>query len=90
MLFFVVYDVCASTKLDSTVVAVDAKNFLQRLEDGRKVAQQAAFADFVPLNMVDPLLVGEAVTLEARTRVINPMARLHRIYRQAGERAARS
>jgi G3E family GTPase len=65
-------------KLDSIVTVVDAKNFLQRLEDSHEAAEQVAFADVVLLNKIDLVSADEAARVEARIRSINPMARLHR------------
>ena len=76
--FFVDEDVRSRTRLDSIITVVDAKNFLQRLEDSHEAAEQVAFADIVLLNKVDLVPAEEAARVEARIRAINPMARLHR------------
>jgi G3E family GTPase len=76
--FFVDDDVRARTKLDSIVTVVDAKNFLQRLDDSHEAAEQVAFADIVLLNKIDLVSPAEAQAVEARIRSINPMAKLHR------------
>jgi G3E family GTPase len=76
--FFVDDDVRSRTKLDSIITVVDAKNFLQRLEDSHEAAEQVAFADIVLLNKVDLVSTEEVARVEARIRAINPMARLHR------------
>jgi G3E family GTPase len=76
--FFVDDDVRNRTRLDSIVTVVDAKNFLQRLEDSHEAAEQVAFADVVLLNKIDLVSADEAARVEARVRSINPMARLHR------------
>ncbi len=76
--FFVDQDVRSRTRLDSIITVVDAKNFLQRLEDSHEAAEQVAFADIVLLNKVDLVPAEEAARVEARIRAINPMARLHR------------
>jgi G3E family GTPase len=76
--FFVDDEVRNRTKLDSIVTVVDAKNFLQRLEDSHEAAEQVAFADVVLLNKIDLVSADEAARVEARIRSINPMARLHR------------
>ena len=76
--FFVDEDVRSRTRLDSIVTVVDAKNFLQRLEDSHEAAEQVAFADIVLLNKIDLVAAEEAARVEARIRAINPMARLHR------------
>jgi G3E family GTPase len=76
--FFVDDEVRNRTKLDSIVAVVDAKNFLQRLEDSHEAAEQVAFADVVLLNKIDLVSTEEAARVEARVRSINPMARLHK------------
>ena len=76
--FFVDDEVRSRTKLDSIVTVVDAKNFLQRLEDSHEAAEQVAFADIVVLNKIDLVSQDEAARVEARIRALNPMARLHR------------
>jgi G3E family GTPase len=76
--FFVDDEVRNRTKLDSIVTVVDAKNFLQRLEDSHEAAEQVAFADVVLLNKIDLVSADEAARVEAQIRSINPMARLHR------------
>ena len=76
--FFVDEDVRSRTRLDSIITVVDAKNFLQRLEDSHEAAEQVAFADIVLLNKVDLVPPEEAARVEARIRAINPMVRLHR------------
>jgi len=76
--FFVDDEVRNRTKLDSIVTVVDAKNFLQRLEDSHEAAEQVAFADIVLLNKIDLVSPDEAARVEARIRSINPMARLHK------------
>jgi G3E family GTPase len=76
--FFVDDEVRNRTKLDSIVTVVDAKNFLQRLEDSHEAAEQVAFADIVLLNKIDLVSTEEAARVEARIRSINPMARLHK------------
>jgi G3E family GTPase len=76
--FFVDDDVRSRTKLDSIVTVVDAKNFLQRLEDSHEAEEQVAFADIVLLNKIDLVSPEEAARVEARIRSINPLARLHK------------
>ena len=58
--FFVDDEVRNRTKLDSIVTVVDAKNFLQRLEDSHEAAEQVAFADVVLLNKIDLVSADEA------------------------------
>jgi G3E family GTPase len=79
--FFVDDDVRSRTKLDSIITVVDAKNFLQRLEDSHEAAEQVAFADTILLNKVDLVSPDEAAQVEARIRALNPLAELHRTNR---------
>ena len=76
--FFVDDEVRERAKLDSIVTVVDAKNFLQRLEDSHEAAEQVAFADIVLLNKVDLVSPEELTTVERRIRSMNPMATIHR------------
>jgi G3E family GTPase len=76
--FFVDDEVRSRTRLDSIITVVDAKNFLQRLEDSHEAAEQVAFADIVVLNKIDLVSADEAARVEARIRSMNPTARLHR------------
>jgi len=76
--FFVDDDVRSRTRLDSIITVVDAKNFLQRLEDSHEAAEQVAFADIVLLNKVDLVSPDEVAQVEARIRTLNPLAQVHR------------
>ena len=76
--FFVDEDVRSRTRLDSIVTVVDAKNFLQRLEDSHEAAEQVAFADTVLLNKVDLVPAEEVARVESRIRAINPLTRVHK------------
>jgi G3E family GTPase len=76
--FFVDDDVRRRTKLDSIVTVVDAKNFMQRLEDSHEAAEQVAFADVILLNKVDLVSPEELTTVEGRIRALNSMATLHK------------
>lgn len=76
--FFVDDDVRERAKLDSIVTVVDAKNFLNRLDDSHEAAEQVAFADNILLNKVDLVPPEELAMIEARIRTMNPLARIHR------------
>ena len=76
--FFVDEDVRNRTRLDSIVTVVDAKNFLQRLEDSHEAAEQVAFADTVLLNKIDLVPADELARVESRILAINPLSRIHR------------
>ena len=75
--FFVDDDVRDRAKLDSIVAVVDAKNFIQRLEDSHEAAEQVAFADIVLLNKVDLVSAEELETVKNRIRSINPLVTIH-------------
>jgi len=79
--FFMDEDVKKLTKLDAVVTVVDAKHFLQRLEDSTEAEDQVAFADVVLLNKVDLVAPVELKTVEATIRRINPYAVIHRTER---------
>jgi G3E family GTPase len=76
--FFTDEDVRAKTRLDAIVTVVDAKHFLGQLEQGDEAEEQVAFADVVLLNKTDLVSEEEVAKVEARIRVINPLAQLHR------------
>jgi G3E family GTPase len=65
-------------QLDAIVTMVDAKHFLQHVDELNEPAEQVAFADLVLLNKTD--LVDEAALerIERRIRAINGTARIHR------------
>ncbi len=76
--FFVDDDVREQARLDSIVTVVDAKNFLQRLDDSHEAAEQVAFADIILLNKVDLVSSQALAEIEGRIQAMNPMARIHR------------
>ena len=64
--------------LDAIVTVVDAKHVLQHLDAGDESVKQLAFADVILLNKADLVTSAELDSLEARTRRINAVARIHR------------
>lgn len=76
--FFVDEDVRSKTRLDSIITLVDAKHFLDELDQAHEAQEQIAFADTLILNKVD--LVDEAtlVAAEERIRRLNPTATILR------------
>jgi len=56
---------------------VDAKHFLQRLEDSPEAADQVAFADVIVLNKLDLVTPEELAGAETKIRTINRYAKIH-------------
>ena len=79
--FFVDHFLQARTVLDSVTTVVDAKHVLLRLADSREAAEQIAFADQIVLNKTDLMSVEELSEIEARLRMLNPVAAIHRAQR---------
>ena len=76
--FFVDEEMKENFRLDSIVTLVDARQVAQHLDSSAECSAQVAFADVLLLNKTD--LVDEAAlhAVEARIRVMNPTAELHR------------
>lgn len=75
--FFVDDDVRKKTKLDAIVTVVDARHFLDHVDDSHEAEEQVAFADVILLNKTDLVSASALKTVEARIRRINPHARMH-------------
>jgi G3E family GTPase len=76
--FFTDDDVKARTKLDAIVTVVDARHFLDHVDDSDEAEEQVAFADVILLNKVDLVTEEQLKTVEARIQRINPYATLYR------------
>jgi G3E family GTPase len=76
--FFTDDDVRQRTKLDAIVTVVDARHFLEHVDDGEEAEEQVAFADVILLNKVDIVDEKQLATVEERIRKINPYAKLYR------------
>ena len=76
--FFVDQDVADRARLDAVVTVADAKWLVQRLGDPPEAKNQIAFADVILLNKTDLVTPDKLDAVEARIRVINPTARIHR------------
>ena len=76
--FFVDEDVKRKVTLDSVVTLVDARHFLDRVEDGHEALEQVAFADTILLNKIDLVAPADLAKVDARIRSINPNAVVHR------------
>lgn len=79
--FFVDGTLQARVCLDSVTTLVDARHIVARLADSREAAEQIAFADQIVLNKTDLVSGGELGAIEARLRVLNPLAPIHRAER---------
>ena len=64
--------------LDAIVTMVDAKHFLQHVDELNEPAEQVAFADLVLLNKTDLVDPATLARIEARIRGINGTAKIHR------------
>jgi G3E family GTPase len=64
--------------LDAIVTMVDAKHFLQHVDELNEPAEQVAFADLVLLNKTDLVDAATLARIEARIRGINGTAKIHR------------
>jgi G3E family GTPase len=76
--FFVDDEIRERAKLDAIVTVIDARHFLQRLDDSHEAAEQAAFADIILLNKVDLVSPEALAEVERRLKAMNPTAVLHR------------
>src|SRR5690606_32315503 len=79
--FFVDENVGKKTKLDAVVTVTDAKWLNDRLKDAPEAKNQIAFADVILINKTDLVSPEELSEIEARSRGINPYAKLHRTQR---------
>lgn len=75
--FFVADEVKNSIRLDAFVTVVDAVNFNMNLEQSTEAVEQVAFSDVILINKVDLVKPEQLKAIEARVRVLNPMARIH-------------
>ena len=79
--FLVDEDVRRDTRLDAIVTVIDARHLLGDIDRAQEAQEQIAFADVVLLNKTDLASEAELDTIEARIRLINPYATLHRTQR---------
>jgi G3E family GTPase len=75
--FFVDEDVRGRVMLDSVVTVVDARHFLDRVEDSHEAEEQVAFADTILLNKTDLVDAETLAKVRARVRAMNKFADLH-------------
>ncbi len=76
--FFMDQDVGERARLDAVVTVADARWLLERLVDAPEAKNQIAFADVIVLNKIDLVTPAELEAVEARIRLLNPAAKLHR------------
>ena len=75
--FFVADEVKNSIRIDAFVTVVDAVNFNMNLEQSTEAVEQVAVSDVILINKVDLVKPEQLKAIEARVRVLNPMARIH-------------
>lgn len=75
--FFVDEDVSANMALDAIVTVVDAKHFLDRVDDAHEAEEQVAFADVVLLNKIDLVAPETLQTVRDKIRGLNRFATLY-------------
>src|ERR1700755_2672481 len=79
--FFVDEDVQKNARLDAVVTVADAKWLSDRLKEAPEAKNQIALADVLVLTKTDLVSKPELAEVEARSRSINPYAKLHRTER---------
>ena len=75
--FFVDEDVSASMALDAIVTVVDAKHFLDRVDEAHEAEEQVAFADVVLLNKIDLVDAETRKDVRAKIRELNRFAAVY-------------
>lgn len=75
--FFVDEDVSGRVALDSVVTVVDARHFLDRVEDSHEAEEQVAFADTIVLNKTDLVDAATLAAVRSRIRAMNKFADIH-------------
>ncbi len=76
--FFVDAEISEHTQLDAIVTMVDAGHVLQQLENADEATAQIAFADVIVINKTDLVDESKLAQIEARLRMMNPAAKIHR------------
>jgi G3E family GTPase len=79
--FFVDDDLRDRVALDAVVTMVDAKHFLDTVDDAHECEEQVAFADILVLNKTDLVSESDLDKVEAKLRELNRFARIHRTTR---------
>jgi G3E family GTPase len=81
--FFVDDEIASRATLDSIVAVVDARHFLERVEESHEAEEQVAFADVIVLNKLDTVPADMLPAIERRIRAINAIAPIHKTQRCA-------
>jgi len=75
--FFVDDEIAERVTLDAVVTMVDAKHFLETVDDAHECEEQVAFADIIVLNKTDLVERDLLEKVEAKIRSLNKYAKLH-------------
>lgn len=79
--FFVDDEISENVSLDAVVTMVDAKHFLETVDDAHECEEQVAFADIVILNKTDLIDEEGLNAVESKIRSLNKFAAIHRTER---------
>ncbi len=74
--FFVDEDVQHQVSLDAVITVVDARHFLDAVDDAHEVAEQVAFADVILLNKTDLVDPGQLAGVRSRIAALNRFAKI--------------
>jgi G3E family GTPase len=83
--FFVDDDLRERLALDAVVTVIDAKHFLDTVDDEHECEEQVAFADIVLLNKTDLVGADLLAEVESKIRSLNRFAKIHRTARAGVE-----
>ena len=86
--FFVDEDVSTSMALDAVVTVVDAKHFLDRVDEAHEAEEQVAFADVILLNKTDLVDPETLKAVHDKIRSLNRFAVVHETVNSAVDLAA--
>ena len=75
--FFVDDDLRDRVALDSVVTMVDARHFLEQIDNAHEAEEQIAFADVIVVNKTDLVDADGLAKVEARIRALNKFAHIH-------------
>jgi G3E family GTPase len=75
--FFVDDDLRDRLALDAVVTVVDARHFLETVDEQHECEEQVAFADIILLNKTDLVSPEELAAIEAKIRLLNKFCEIH-------------